>query len=383
MSTTQLAPITIVAEPVSDSRTAELAKTAEGLAAEVAGFHPHSPEFIHRLEDVRTLASKEIVATSNSGSHLLDRTVAQSNRSGGDATKRVAGSLSDLRNVVSDLVPGGTGKNPFQKFIARLPGARGVGRFLQKYESYQAHLNAIVKSLEAGKDELIRDNGALLAEQQELRANIGKLQEFIVFADQLDVAVSSEVAKLRSEGNELSASAMEQEVLYEVRQKARNLRVQMAAADQGYLAMDTLRKNNIELVKGVENTQTVTVSAMRTAIMVASALETQAQVAEQNQKTRDATEAMIVRNAALLRQSGAAIQEQTAAAPVSVEALAEAFGHISAAINDVETFRSSAVLEMKSSIAQLDAQLDAARPFVERAAAVEAVQERTRPALAP
>lgn len=375
------APITLFVEPVSPSRALELASTAKHLASEVATFHPNSLEFSQRLDDVRTLAAQEVTSTSNAGSRLLERTVAQANRSGGDASKRVAHSLNDLRTVVSDLAPGGNDKTGFQKFLSKLPGGRNVGRWLQKYETYKEQLDAIVKALESGKDELLRDNAALLIEQQELRENMRRLQDYIVLADQLDAAVEAEIAKQRAAGNTQGADALEQEVLFEVRQRARNLRVQMATADQGYLSMDLVRKNNIELAKGVEATQTVTISAMRTAIMVASALETQGLVAEQNQRTREATEAMLVRNSQLLKQQGAAIQAQVSSSPVSIEALDEAFKNISDAIHDVETFRATAVKDMQASITQLDSQLAQARPYVERATAVEGAQNQARGAL--
>jgi uncharacterized protein YaaN involved in tellurite resistance len=367
-------------EPVAPGRELVLSKQAESFATDLATYHPHSPEFAARVGDVQALASKEIVAAGASNSRLLERTVAQSARGGGPSAK-VAGSLGELRGIVSELTPNAADKNPFEKFLAKLPGGKKLGRWLQKYESYADQIKAIVKSLEAGKLELQKDNAALQVEQQHLRENMSRLQEYVVFADQLDAHVAAEVERLRTAGNVQGATALENEILFEVRQKGQNLRVQLAAADQGYLSMDLVRKNNVELVKGVDSTLTVTVSAMRTAVMVASALETQAQVLEATQQTRQATEQMMLRNSQLLRQQGAAIQEQAAAPAISLEVLAESFGNIRAAIEDVETFRAKAVAEMEQNNAKLDAQLAEARPFVERAIAIEQAQASTQAAI--
>lgn len=367
-------------EPVAPGRELVLSTQAENFATGLATYHPHSPEFAARVGEVQALASKEIVAAGASNSRLLERTVAQSARGGGPSAK-VAGSLSDLRGIVGELTPNGADKNPFEKFLAKLPGGKKLGRWLQKYESYSDQIAAIVKSLESGKLELQKDNAALQVEQQQLRENMSRLQEYVVFADQLDAHIAAEVERLRAAGNTEGATALENEILFEVRQKAQNLRVQLAAADQGYLSMDLVRKNNVELVKGVETTLSVTVSAMRTAVMVASALETQAQVLEATQQTRQATEQMMLRNSQLLRQQGAAIQEQAAAPAISLEVLAESFGNIRAAIEDVETFRAKAVAEMQQNNAKLDAQLAEARPFVERAIAIEQAQAATHAAI--
>jgi hypothetical protein len=45
----------------------------------------------------------------------------------------------------------------------------------------------------------------------------------------------------------------------------------MAVTVQGYLALDLVKKNNVELVKGVDRASTTTVGALRTAVTVAQA----------------------------------------------------------------------------------------------------------------
>ena len=47
---------------------------------------------------------------------------------------------------------------------------------------------------------------------------------------------------------------------------------QMAVAVQGYMALDLIRRNNLELIRGVDRAQTTTIAALRTAVMVSQAL---------------------------------------------------------------------------------------------------------------
>ena len=61
-------------------------------------------------------------------------------------------------------------------------------------------------------------------------------------------------------------------MLFYARQKVTDLLTQMAVNVQGYLALDLVRKNNLELAKGVDRATTTTVSALRTAVIVAQAL---------------------------------------------------------------------------------------------------------------
>ena len=60
-----------------------------------------------------------------------------------------------------------------------------------------------------------------------------------------------------------------------------DLLTQMAVTVQGYLALDLVKKNNVELVKGVDRASTTTVAALRTAVTVAQAMTNQKLVLEQ------------------------------------------------------------------------------------------------------
>src|SRR3546814_2498731 len=60
----------------------------------------------------------------------------------------------------------------------------------------------------------------------------------------------------------------------------------MAVTVQGYLALDLVKKNNVELVKGVDRASTTTVGALKTAITVAQAMTNQKLVLEQYMRSR-------------------------------------------------------------------------------------------------
>ncbi len=48
---------------------------------------------------------------------------------------------------------------------------------------------------------------------------------------------------------------------------------QLAVAVQGYMALDLIRRNNLELIRGVDRAQTTTVAALRTAVIVVACAE--------------------------------------------------------------------------------------------------------------
>jgi uncharacterized protein YaaN involved in tellurite resistance len=100
-----------------------------------------------------------------------------------------------------------------------------------------------------GKDELLMDNAAIDVERQNLWKAMGKLEQMIQISKQLDARLEEKAAELElSDPAKAKASAKPR--LFYVRQRHQDLLTQMAVTVQGYLALDLVKKNNVELVKG-------------------------------------------------------------------------------------------------------------------------------------
>ena len=109
------------------------------------------------------------------------------------------------------------------------------------------------------------------------------------------------------------AKALRDDVLFYVRQKHQDLLTQLAVSIQNYLAIDIVIKNNIELIKGVDRASTTTVSALRTAVIVAQALGNQKLVLDQITALNTTTSGMIERTSRdAARQLACTIQQQAA-----------------------------------------------------------------------
>ena len=141
---------------------------------------------------------------------------------------------------------------------------------------------------------------------------------------------------------------------------------QMAVAVQGYMALDLVRKNNLELMRGVDRAQTTTIAALRTAVIVSQALARQKLVLDQITGLNAATGDLIARTSEQLKIQGAQIHEQAASATVSVEKLQQAFDNVFQAMDAVDTFRAQAVDSMAQTVNALQGQIDRAQPYLER-----------------
>lgn len=113
----------------------------------------------------------------------------------------------------------------------------------------QIDARAVLNSLRHGQDALRKDVAAIEQEKVNLWEIMRELQKVIHACRQLDTALGFRLAKIGVEDAE-KGRIVNEEVLFYVRQKEQDLLTQLAVSVQGYLALDVIRKNNLELIKG-------------------------------------------------------------------------------------------------------------------------------------
>jgi uncharacterized protein YaaN involved in tellurite resistance len=132
------------------------------------------------------------------------------------------------------------------------------------------------------------------------------------------------------------------------------------------MALDLVRKNNIELIKGVDRAQTTTISALRTAVIVSQALARQKLVLDQISALNTTTSNLIESTSQQLKVQGAAINEQAASSTVDIQKLQAAFDNVFATMDAIDSFRSQAVDSMAQTVTALEGQIERAKPYLER-----------------
>ena len=142
---------------------------------------------------------------------------------------------------------------------------------------------------------------------------------------------------------------------------------QMAVAVQGYMALDLIRRNNLELIArrrpGADHHHR---RAADRGHRLAGAGR-QKLVLDQITALNAATGDLIERTSEQLRIQGAQINQQAAARPSTVEKLQAAFDNVFATMDAVDTFRAQAVDSMAQTVKALQGQIERAQPYLERA----------------
>jgi uncharacterized protein YaaN involved in tellurite resistance len=256
------------------------------------------------------------------------------------------------------------------RLLGIIPFGNKLRDYFDKYRSSQTQINAIITALYHGQDELQRDNAAIEQEKINLWAIMGRLRQYAYLAEQLDAALSEKIAGLEATDPE-RAKVLKQDMLFNVRQKHQDLLTQLAVSVQGYLALDLIRRNNLELIKGVQRATTTTISALRTAVIVAQALADQKLVLDQITALNATTSDLIESTSVMLKDQSGQIAKQASSSTIEVDKLKAAFTNIYATMDEIDTFKLAALDNMEKTVTALSTEIAKSQTYIDRARAAE------------
>jgi len=351
--------------PLKQEETSELDSKVAKFVDELAALDANSPEFGKQVDQLTAMGRKEISEAAGASNRFLDRPVKAI-----DADTGIGADLTELRRTVEKLDPSANGKLlTKRKFLGIIPFGNRINNYFDSYRSSQTHISAILSRLGAGKDELLMDNAAIDTERSGLWKTMHRLEQMVHISKQLDRTLEDKANELDAT-EPAKAKAIRETALFYTRQRTTDLLTQMAVTVQGYLALDLVKKNNVELVKGVDRASTTTVAALRTAVTVAQAMTNQRLVLEQVTALNTTTASMIDSTGELLRTQTGAIHEQAASSTIPLETLQRAFQNIYETMDQIDKFKLQALTNMKQTVDTLGSEVEKSKGYIARAEGV-------------
>jgi uncharacterized protein YaaN involved in tellurite resistance len=350
-----------------DSQTAAgLDQKATQFVGELGSLDTHSAEFQTKLKAIYDMGSQDIRDASSVSNRLLDKPTKAMESGVFDSTSNVSTSLVQLRRTIEDLDPSRQGPFAKKRLWGLIPwfGNR-IRDYFAKYQSAQSHLNAIIDSLLRGQDELQADNASIEQEKTNLWQTMANLRQYAYLAQKLDAALSAKIADVQTTDPD-KAKTLQEDGLFYVRQKVQDLLTELAVSAQGYMALDMIRKNNLELIKGVDRATTTTVSALRTAVIVSQALADQKLVLDQITALNTTTSDMIETTSELLKDQSTKVHEEAVSSTIDVQKLQKAFDNIYAALDEIDTYKVAALDTMQKTVDALSAEITESQKHLER-----------------
>jgi len=359
---------------------AELDDQVRGFIADITEHDAQHPKFKEAIERIHSMGNKDIESSAAVSNRMLERPVGSLKNGLFDQGARIGQSLVDLRRQIEELDPSRQGDLfSARKLLGLIPLGNRLVDYFDRYQSSQAHLNAIIEALKRGKDELLRDNAAIEQEKVSLWTLMVRLEKYVHIGKKLDAELDARARAFDATDAE-KARVIREEMLFYTRQKVTDLLTQLSVNIQGYLALDLIRKNNLELVKGVDRATTTTVSALRTAVIVAQALNNQKLVLDQISALNATTGNLIASTSEMLRDQSAAIHQQAASGTIEIARLQQAFANVYRTMDAIAEFKVKALDSMQATVNTLTDEVAKSRSYLDRARGEKATEALAGPA---
>lgn len=321
-----------------------------------------SDAFRARLDSAFRLGREEIAVTAA----LMSGPFMQHSSSGLEDSAAFR-AIREMRKHLDALDPGKEGDllTP-NKLFGFIPLGNKLKAYFRRFQSAGQQIQVVMRQIYAARDDLQRDDIALEATRVKLWEAMQRLKAAIHFAERLDGQLGRKVSELVGSEPE-RAKALEQEVLYHVRQNLQDMLTQMAVCVNGYLSLDALRKTCRELINGCDRVATTGMSALAVAQTVARATGNQVRVMDMLSGVNSAIENMMAETG---KQLNAHVERTTAFAGnplMGMDRLKEMFDLTFKAMDTVDNFRSKAVEAMAANNALMREQLAKAESYVDQA----------------
>jgi uncharacterized protein YaaN involved in tellurite resistance len=345
-------PAAIHADPVADP---ELAKQAEDVAAKILKVDLHNETQREQTKVAIETMGSELQKEAARRSAMLKQPLQQLMKDGEEGSA-VANSLIDLKLQVEDLDPAKVDLSSgwATRMLGYIPGiGTPLKRYFSRFESASTSIDAIVRSLKAGQEQLKRDNVTLTDDQKAMRQLTLKLERAIKLGQLIDARLQN---SLDTEilADDPKHKFIAEELLFPLRQRIQDLQQQLLVNQQGYLTTEIVIRNNKELIRGVNRAINVTVSALQVAVTLALALANQKIVLEKVQAITATTEGLIAGTAERLKTQGAEIHKTASSTQLNIDVLKQAFNDIRSALDDISRYRQEALPQMANNILEMD-----------------------------
>jgi len=331
----------------------------------VTSLDVHGDEYRRRIADVNGIGEREVIATSEMSNRLLDRPVgAMTGILEGKAP--IARNLVELRHTVEDLNPAryDLAQMTPRKLLGVIPLGDRLRSYFDRYTKAQSHIQAIIRALTDSRNNLQADNAAIAQEERALWTEMETLRQYAYMARTLDQALERRIDILAA-SDPARGRTLREDVLFPVRHRLQDILTQLAVAAQGYAALRVVQQNNQEVVRAIQTATTTTTAALRTAVMVAQALTDQRLVVEQLKAVSEVTSSMIESTSELLKTQTADVTAQTTGTGVDLAALQRAWDNVFATLDQIDSYKSTALETMKVTVRELTGQVERSRAYVE------------------
>jgi uncharacterized protein YaaN involved in tellurite resistance len=330
---------------------------------EIFSFSPDNEEHKQIAEKMALDVGKEIQLKSMTMSDIIKKPLNQARSLQDD---NVSKNLQLLHKQIETLNPNNALIT--DSFVAKIATylpflASPLDKYKGELLTGEKVINEIIKSLKEGQKYLENDNNTLKSDQRTLWRMGEEIKKSLEFAQEIAKYAQEKLSLTLSSEGESKQRFMKDRFLFPLSQRILDLQQQSAVFQQATMSIELIVNNNKELIRGVERTLGVSVSALQVATMTAFALSHQKDVLDNIDSINTLTSDLLVQNSVTLKQQGSDIQQRASSTLLDMDKLKTSFSNLSDALKETSAFREKTLNSMIQSTKEYEAFLLATKPL--------------------
>ncbi|WP_338845486.1 toxic anion resistance protein [Massilia sp. W12] len=343
-----------VIQPVAESRVAGAVRLPDLMKEKVENQlnafmetllkgDPSSDEFKSKMDQAFSIGRKEISDSTT----LSNRFTKMDFRDAADTPAFQA--ITSMRTLFDELNPAKQGDlfTPTKILGIPVPFGNKLANYLRRYESAETHLGKLQEHLMKAKDELQKDVAELGVARQQIWASLEKLEGASYFMRTLDQRLATSIESIKQREPD-RGRALEQEVLYYVRQNLGDVQAAQALAINAYNVISELRKTGRETINGCDRVATLGMAALSVAVTLARATGNQIKTQQMLSGAKTDIQNLIAATGDALNSHVDATNRFSADPLLGVQELQNMFDKTFSAMDKMEKFRSEALSNMQT-----------------------------------
>lgn len=337
---------------LNDDLKRKVAAQLEGFMAVLTTQDVNSDEFRTKLDQAFSVGRQEIAEVTSITDSSMKRNFI------GETEMGAYKALNELRTLFDDLNPARQGDLFASNKVLGIPIPFGnkLKSYLRRYESTQTHLDALYQHLSDAKLNVEKDVSELGAVRTQMYEGLQKLEAVVFFVSELDKRLSAQIEEVRKADAD-RARALEQEVLYYVRQNLGDVQATQALTINAYNIFGELRKTGRETMNGCDRVATLGLAALSTAVRMARSTGLQIKVMAMLDGSKKSVEDMIVATGKAMNDHATATADFASNPIIGVQVLQQMFDQTGSAMAIMDNFRTTALTNMQANNQMLQTQL--------------------------
>ncbi|MDQ0205984.1 toxic anion resistance protein [Alkalicoccobacillus murimartini] len=268
----------------------------------------------------------------------------------GDNSNTLPNQLHELRDMVSMLEPDYLKDGQMKKWVDKVLRRNPVEQYAKKYQTVESQVDHIIEGLLTGKDKLEEDNVMLVQLKGVARERIDKLNTQISHGNELHELLDAEMTseQWKDNSNELKKGQLK------IVTRVKNMSQAVMVLQQSLASVDLIIENNEKLEEAIFNAITMTKNIITVTASIQLALNNQQKVIKAVRNVNEATESMLLSNAALLKQNTEQTLKTLEEPAIALEAFRKAYQDVFDAIELTEQSNERIVTSGKQFIVEMD-----------------------------